>query len=82
MSERLGHTLGMPGVCCDDGCDELRLVEALPLSERLGHTVLGVLEGLAAIVYKMSEAALLGVGRRENIRLLTKFEVASLAWGM
>ena len=86
LSERLGHTLGMPGVCCDDGCDdgcdELRLVEALPLSERLGHTVLGVLEGLAAFVYKMSEAALLGLGRRENIRLLMMFEVASLAWGM
>ena len=82
LSERLGHTLGMPGVCCDDGCDELRLVEALPLSERLGHTVLGLLEGFAAIVYKLSEAALLGLGRRENIRLLMMFDVASLVWGM
>ena len=82
LSERLGHTLGMPGVCCDDGCDELRLVEALPLSERLGRTLLGVMEGFAAIVYKMSEAALLGLGRRESIRLLAMFEVASLAWGM
>ena len=91
MSERLGHTLGMVGawgscrdLCCDDGCDDvsLRLAEALPLSERLGHAVLGLLEGFAAIVYKLSEAALLGWGSRENTRLLMMFEVASLAWSM
>ena len=72
-------------LCCDDGCDDvsLRLVEAaLPLSERLGHVVLGLLEGFAAIVYKLSEAALLGWGSRENTRLLMMFEVASLAWSM
>ena len=60
-------------LCCDACCDasSLRLVEALPLSERLGHAVLGLLEGFAAIVYKLSEAALLGW-----------VEVASLAWSM
>ena len=70
--------------CCDDGCDDvsLRLAEALPLSERLGHAVLGLLEGFAAIVYKLSEAALLGWSSRENTRLLMMFEVASLAWSM
>ena len=91
LSERLGHTLGMVGawgscrdLCCDDGCDDvsLRLAEALPLSERLGHVVLGLLEGFAAIVYKLSEAALLGWASRENTRLLMMFEVASLAWSM
>ena len=87
LSERLGHTLGMVGawgscrdLCCDDGCDgfSLREAEALPLSERLGHAVLGLLEGFAAIVYKLSEAALLGWSSRENTRLLMMFEVASL----
>ena len=70
--------------CCDVCCDGrlLRLMEALPLSERLGHTMLWSLEEFAAFAYKMSEAALLGWGMRENIRLLTMFEVASLAWGM
>ena len=91
LYERLGHTPGMLGVkglcrdlCCDDGCDDvsLRLVEALPLFQRLGHTVLGFMEGFAAIVYKLSEAALLGWGSRENTRLLMMFEVASLAWSM
>ena len=82
LSERLGHTLGVSGACCDDGCDVPRLVEALPLSERLGHTMLWFLEGFAAFAYKMSEAALLGWGLRENIRILTVFEIASLALGM
>ena len=40
------------------------------MSERLGHGVLGLLEGFAAIVYKLSEVALLGLGSRENTRLL------------
>ena len=75
LSERLGHTLGMLGawgscrdLCCDVGCDDVspRLAEAFPLSERLGHAVLGLLEGFAAIVYKLSEAALLGWSSREN----------------
>ena len=79
FSEWLGPALEEPGDCCDDGCDVPRLVEALPLSERLGHTMLWFLEGFAAFAYKMSEAALLGWGMRENIRLLTMFEVASLA---
>ena len=80
----LGDSDPCRDLCCDACCDGrmLRLVEALPLFQRLGHTVLGFMEGFAAIVYKLSEAALLGLGRRENIRLLTMFEVASLAWGM
>ena len=41
----------------------------------------GFLEGFAAFACKMSEAALLGWGMRENIRLLTMFEVASLGLG-
>ena len=71
-------------LCCDACCDDvsLRLAEALPLSERLGHAVLWLLEGFAAIVYKLSEAALLGWGSRENTRLLMMFEVVSLAWSM
>ena len=41
-----------------------------------------MLEGFAAIVYKLSEAALLEWGSCENTRLLMMFEVASLAWSM
>ena len=63
LSERLGHTLGMPGVCCDDGCDELRLVEALPLYERRGHTVLGVLEGFRCVYLQDVRGCFAGVGK-------------------
>ena len=85
-------------LCCDDGRDAvpLRLVEALPLSERLGltsveampflkrfgHTMLALLEDVAATVCKVSEVVLLGWGGRENFRLLTLFELASMARGM
>ena len=84
-------------LCCDDGrdADLLRLVEALPLSERLGHTpveampflkrfghtMLELLEDVAAMVLKVSEVVLLGFGR-ENTRLLALFELASFARGM
>ena len=87
-SEIFSAGLGVSGFgrdpCCDACCDGrlLRPVEALPLSERLGHTMLWFLEGFAAFAYKMSEAALLGWGLRENIRILTVFEIASLALGM
>ena len=65
-------------LCCDDCRDAvpLRLVEALPLSERLGHTpveampfskrfghtVLALLEFLATTFCKVSEVVLLGWG--------------------
>ena len=85
-------------LCCDDGrdADLLRFVEALPLSERLGHTpveampflkrfghtMLELLEDVAAMVLKVSEVVLLGLGGRENTRLLALFELASIARGM
>ena len=73
-------------LCCDDGrdADLLRLVEALPLSERLGHTaveampffkrfghtMLELLEDVAAMVLKVSEVVLLGLsGRGEHSAL-------------
>ena len=68
----LAATFAATAVSCD-------LWRTLPLSEWLGPTMLWFLEGFAAFAYKMSEAALLGWGMRENIRLLTMFEVASLA---
>ena len=85
-------------LCCDGGCDAdlLRFVEALPLSEwlghtpveampflkRFGHTMLELLEDVAAMVLKVSEVVLLGLGGRENTRLLALFELASIARGM
>ena len=86
-------------VLCRDGCrvaDSLRLVEALPLSERLGHTpvevmpffkrfghtVLAMLGNLAATFCKVSEMVLLAWGGCENIRLLAVSELALRAWGM
>ena len=92
-----GFSGGCRVLCCDDGrdADLLRLVEALPLSERLGHTpveampflkrfghtMLELLENVAAMVLKVSEVVLLGFGR-ENTRLLALFELASFARGM
>ena len=86
-------------VLCRDGCrvaDSLRLVEALPVSERLGHTpveampffkrfghtVLAMLANLAATFHKVSEMVLLAWGGCENIRLLAVSELALRAWGM
>ena len=85
-------------LCCDNGRDAvpLRFVEALPLSERLGHTsveampflkrfghtMLVLLEDVAATFCKVSEVVLLGLGGRENFRLLALFELASMARGM
>ena len=86
------------GPCRDDCRDAvpLRLVEALPLSERLGHTpveampffkrfghtVLAMLGNLAATFCKVSEVVLLAWGGCENIRLLAMSELALRAWGM
>ena len=86
-------------VLCRDGCrvaDSLRLVEALPLSERLGHTpvealpffkrfghtVLAMLGNLTATFCKVSEVVLVAWGGCENIRLLAVSELALRAWGM
>ena len=87
-------------VLCRDDCRDavpLRLVEALPLSERLGHTpveampffkrfghtVLAMLENLAAtFCCKVSEVVLLAWGGCENIRLLAMSELALRAWSM
>ena len=66
MSERLGHTS----------------VEAMPFLKRIGHTMLELLVDVAATVFKVSEVVLLGLGGRENSRLLALFELASIAHGM
>ena len=71
MYERLGHTPGMLGVwglcrdlCCDDGGDDvsLRLVEALPLFQWLGHTVLMVHGGLCCDCLQVVRGFFAGVG--------------------
>ena len=84
---------------CRDDCRDavlLRLVEALPLSERLGHTavrampffkrfghtMLAMLRNLAATFCKVSEVVLLAWGGCENFRLLAMSELALQAWGM
>ena len=89
----------LAAILCRDDCrvaDPLRLVEALPLSERLGHTpveampffkrfghtVLAMLGNLAATFCKVSEVVLLAWGGCENIRLLAMSELALRAWGM
>ena len=71
-------------LCCDGGrdADLLRFVEAMPVLKRFGHTMLELLEDVAAMVLKVSEVVFLGLGGRENTRLLALFELASIARGM